>query len=219
MTQKNETVLLLHGLGRTRLSMRPLARALEAAGYQTACWQYNSVRGSIPAIAERIKARLPELGSPHKLHGIGHSMGGLLLRSILSTTDLPLGRLVLVGTPSAGAGIIEHHQWLFGRSFVPPALSDMRPGSVYLNALPLPDMEIGVVAGVERFNPVNPASWLNRWSLGDVPHDGTVELSSVKLMRMADYFEVPVNHSFLPTNRRVIPAVVRFIETGKFQAG
>jgi len=216
MTTKNETVLLLHGLGRTALSMWPLARALEAAGYQTVRWQYNSVRGGLPAIAARLKARLPELAHVNKLHAVGHSMGGLLLRSILADSTLPLGRLVLLGVPNLGAKIIDQHGWLFNRSFCPTSINDMRCNSTYIQTLPLPAMEIGVVSGVEKFNAVNPASWLNKWSLGDAPHDGTVELSSARGVAAADYIEVPVNHSFLPTSRRVAPAVVRFIETGKF---
>jgi triacylglycerol lipase len=211
-----KTVLLLHGLFRSPLSMWPMARAFKAKGYKVHNWGYSSF-ASLAEIAAKLEERLPELEQSEKVHGIGHSMGGLLLRYLFSRTQMPLGRLVLMGTPNIGARIVAHHDWLFRHEPLPQCIRDMSPESDVMKSWPIPACEIGVIAGVEKFNPINPASWLNRRTLGDVPHDGTVELSSAKLPEMADFLEIKANHSFLPTNRKVIRACLRFTDGGALQ--
>lgn len=208
---------MLHGLGRTPYSMIRVTRALQAAGYDVADWGYLSVKGTLAEQLARLSRRLPELAGYKKVHGIGHSLGGIMLRGLFSQAQLPLGRLVMMGTPNHGASMINKQAWLFRRGpFNRPIIHDLAAGFAAIKALPVPHMEIGIIAGVEKFHPLNPVSWVNRGIFGDQAHDGTVEVASVKLEQMADYLELPVNHSFIPFNKRAVEASVRFIKTGKF---
>ena len=51
----SERVVLLHGLGRTRASMAPLAWALARAGYDVANASYPSTLHTIEDLAARIR--------------------------------------------------------------------------------------------------------------------------------------------------------------------
>ena len=215
----SETIIVLHGLFRTSASMWPLAHGLRRAGFRVENWTYNSLTGSLPERTQSIISRIRALGPDVRLSGVGHSLGGLLLRGafVELEKEYPLGRLVQLGTPNFGASIVQHHNWLFGRGFMPQTIRDMAPESAALSVLRIPAMEIGVIAGVQQFHPLNPASWLNSAALKGIPHDGTVELANVRLPQMHDFLEVPINHSFLPMRRRVITATVNFLQKGQFQ--
>jgi len=216
--KNEEVVLVLHGLGRTPYSMFMVSRALKQQGYAVADWGYLSVKGGMESQIGRLRARFGELTGYKKVHGVGHSLGGLMLRGVLGGEhNLPLGRLVMMGTPNQGASMINKHGWLFNRGPLNrPIIRDLKAGSPVYDKLPIPKMEIGIIAGVESFSPFNPVSWINRRTFGDVPHDGTVETSSAKIDGMQDYMEVEANHSFLSVNRKAIKATVNFINTGKF---
>lgn len=152
-----------------------------------------------------------------RVHAVGHSLGGLILRGLLTPdTGLPLGRIVFIGTPQRGARMIDRNPKLFGHAKVPRIVRELRADSPVIAGLGIPPMEIGVIAGVEELSPFNPMSWINQKVLGDLDHDGTVEVESTKLPGMKDYLEVPVNHSFLPLSRKVIVPTVRFIRKGRF---
>lgn len=217
MNEQKEAVIVLHGLGRTPYSMWFVSKALRRAGYDVFDWGYLSVRGGLQEQLARVRPRLESLRGYKKVHGVGHSLGGLMLRGLLHDSGLPLGRLVMHGTPNHGAGMINKHGWLFSRGPLNrPIIRDLRAGSSAIAALPVPEMEIGVIAGIEAFNPFNPISWINRRTFGDEPHDGTVEVRSARLPGMKDYLEVNANHSFISLNGGVIKATVNFIQTGKF---
>jgi hypothetical protein len=220
MSKAKELVVVVHGLVNTPLTMYRAERALRDAGYAVANWGYNSLRGNLHEQIARLGSRVHELQGYEKVHGVGHSQGGLMLRGIFAKNagQLPLGRLVMQGTPNQGAGIVKRHSWLFRRGPLNHKIvHDLGEGSDAIRKLPVPKMEIGIIAGVERFHPINPVTWINTFTLGSEPHDGTVEARNTHLPGMADYLELPVNHLALPFHRDVIDASIRFIQTGKFK--
>jgi alpha-beta hydrolase superfamily lysophospholipase len=97
-------VLLVHGLGRTPLSLLWLARDLSRAGHQPVLVGYIAALESWRTIRARVRSRLEAAargGTPYA--AVGHSLGGLLLRSAL--TDWPARlrlprRIVMLGTPN-----------------------------------------------------------------------------------------------------------------------
>ncbi len=215
-----EIVIVLHGLANSRLNMWRQSRVLKQAGYAVADWTYNTLKGGMLEQMERLEQRLPEVSGYSKVHGVGHSLGGLMLRGIFArhAATLPLGRLVMQGSPNQGAGIVNRHRWLFGQGPLNRQIvQDLAEGSEAIATLGIPPMEIGVIAGVHRFNLINPFTWLNTLKLGDEPHDGTVEAKNTRVPGMTDYLELPVNHVRLPFHRDVVQASLRFLQTGKFR--
>lgn len=79
-TDESDTcVILLHGLGRTPLSMVPLQIALELAGYRTVNQGYPSRGESIEALAAaHVAEALTKCASPPDVpvHFVAHSLGG-----------------------------------------------------------------------------------------------------------------------------------------------
>lgn len=94
--------VLVHGLGRTPVSLFPLAADLRRAGHRTRLFAYFPYLESVPFIVARLAAQLQllaRLGQPVGL--VGHSLGGLLLRMAAARVpELRVRRLVMLGTPN-----------------------------------------------------------------------------------------------------------------------
>lgn len=95
----NDGVVLLHGIFRTHRSMRGLAKFLEKNGYTILNINYPSTRQSIEEIARHIHPAIDEFSEniAGKLHFIGYSMGGLVIRAYLHRFQPKnLGRVIML---------------------------------------------------------------------------------------------------------------------------
>lgn len=198
---RGEVVVLVHGLGRSPRSMRPLERSLRAAGYEVLNWDYPSGAGSIETHgralgrAVRAAAERPGVG---RVHLVGHSLGAILVRWVVAF-DPParLGRAVLLAPPNRGAAAADRWAGLLG-GLLPPLRGLTTDETSPARSIPTPaGVEIGVIAG--RF-------------------DGKVRPEETRLDGAADSVIVPATHTFLPARRDVRALTLRFLETGRFDS-
>ena len=109
-------VLLVHGMGRTPLSLRGLASDLCRAGHEPAIVGYAAWAEHFENIVRRVAARLAvweREAMPYA--GIGHSLGGLVLRAALGSQPAQFARhVVLLGTPNQPSQLatrVGRHLW------------------------------------------------------------------------------------------------------------
>ncbi len=77
--QKNETVVLVHGLGGSRVDMWPISRRLKRLGFNVRNWGYRSIGNRIETHAQRLGLELSALDDDkNRFHLVTHSMGGLV---------------------------------------------------------------------------------------------------------------------------------------------
>lgn len=210
-----ETVVLLHGLGRTSGSMRRLARALEAAGYACRNIGYPSRHAPVEILADAIFeeiARTIPSDTP-AIHFVTHSMGGIIVRvGLMKHRPKNLGRVVMLAPPNHGSEVIDNLRnlvsWLNG----PASLQLSTAPDSLPNRLPPADYPVGIIAGSRSVD-----LWFNPFF--DGVHDGKVSADSARLEGMSDYRLVPVSHPFLPTNGGVRKEVLHFLKHGVFQEG
>lgn len=227
---REELVVLLHGLSRTRLSLMRLELRLRLAGYATYNWPYRSRLHSIHDLRQAFADLLLRLKDSKFtcIHFVGHSLGGLLIRAGLCPegaaylpqgflTDFPLGRIVQIAPPNQGVGIIERLErgpWL--RLVGRPA-RELRTGAEWLSTISLPQADLGVIAGTRRIHPLNPSSWINALHGVDEPHDGTVEVRSAEMPGVKDSLRLDASHTFIADDPRTIAATIRFLRSGHFK--
>lgn len=216
--EPGELVVLIHGLARGPRSMARLERALLANGYEVWNEGYDSRTESAAEASARLGARLVERlrtgVRPRRLHAVAHSLGGLVLRRIAADQPaLHFDRVVCLGSPQRGAVMAEalHAAWLYRLALGTRASLDLRPGAEFLRALP-PRMrcELGSIVGATG------TPWgRSRVVPGD--DDGRVALEETELEGEVARLVLPLGHTALCTDDRVIAGVLRFLPTGCFE--
>ncbi len=216
-------VILLHGLGRTPLSMVPLQIALELAGYRTVNQGYPSRAGSIETLAEtHVAEALTKCASPPDapVHFVAHSLGGILVRQYLQDRDLPPGsRMVMLGPPNQGSELVDRFgadAWF--RVLGPAARQLGTEAGGLPSQLDPVDLEIGVIAGARAgLDAIFLQSGFPQSGRLSTPNDGRVSLTRARLEEMRDFLEVNQSHTLLLIEKQVVRQVLAFLATGRFQ--
>jgi len=207
-------VVMLHGLFRTRRSMLPLRRRLEAAGFETIPVDYPSTRGTLEEHAAQVERVLCELRGVETVSFVTHSMGGLVARCVLGRHDagrdwrarLTLGRLLMLFPPNNGsqrADFWRRFKWL-----APLTGSSTRDlGTAHASLVPIPEVRLGIIAGGrggERGR--------SRWIEGD--NDGTVSVAEAWLPGAEEFRILDVGHTAGLKDERVLDAAIGYLSTG-----
>ena len=194
--EKREYAILLHGLNRTRMSMKRIERNLGRHGYEVINADYPSSRFSIGRLADEhlsgiIHARIHDRG--RKVHFVTHSLGGIVLRRYLGSHAVEnLGRVVMLSPPNNGSEIADRFKEnILYRALTGPAGQQLgtHPHDPPVKLGPV-RFELGVIAGDMSLNPyfsrlINQAS------------DGTVSIESTKIDGMNDFIVVHSCHTFI----------------------
>jgi pimeloyl-ACP methyl ester carboxylesterase len=153
------TIVLLHGLLCHGWIMAPLAKRLEALGFQTQNWSYASTSLTIAHHGAWLRNKLTRLAedpSVERISIVGHSMGNIVTRSALAEgPPIPkLYRMVMLAPPNHGSYWADCLTWPL--KWLMSTLPDLRTRrDSYVNQLPqdLP-IPFGVLAG--RFDELVP---------------------------------------------------------------
>ncbi len=195
-------VLLVHGLGRTRLSMLRLAMYLRRRGVEPHHFGYVAACAQFDAISLRLRHRLEEIAEDDYV-AVGHSLGGLLLRkgiSQLGPDIRPPHRLIMLGTPNQSPRLARRvSHWPVYRIISGDA-GRLMASPDRLAHLPVPKLAMTVIAGT-----AGPA-W-KRGPLAGRVNDGLVAVSETRLDAGEEFIELPVWHAFMmnhPEVRRII---------------
>jgi pimeloyl-ACP methyl ester carboxylesterase len=204
------SVVVAHGLWMTGLEATLFRHRLAQHGYLVRQFHYRSMT----ALPEDVVAELREevLALPPPVHLVGHSLGGLLLlRFAAAHPELPLGRMVLLGSPVNGSRAARSFAALPGASMF---FGSLAGGELLRDDLPQWQgrVPVGVIAGNHSFG-------FGRF-IGHLPepNDGTVAVEETELAGATDHIVLPVSHTGLLASEAVVAATVRFLSSGRFAA-
>lgn len=190
-----EVVVLVHGMGRTAISMAPLAVALRRSGYRVVNVGYSSQGPDVAEIgagvAADVRAELAREPAP-RVHWVGHSLGTVVTRWVLANDPPGVpGRVVMLAPPNRGAASADRlARWV---GWLLPPIKELRTlgGPAVSLAVPA-GVEVAVIAG---------------------SRDGKVAVAETCLDGAA-HAVVPSGHTFIMMRPRVIGRVRAFLTTG-----
>ena len=206
-----ETVVLLHGLGRSARAMAPLEKHLEEAGYQVVSIDYPTLRETPERVMAEVARQIDAccVGEASTLHFVGHSLGGLVARAYIAEHQpAGLGRVVVIGSPNKGTAVVDHYRDKWWFEILGPTAAMLGTGEHSFGAtLEPPHYPLGVIAGHKPSNndDVLPGA-----------DDGLVTIDSTRVEGMTDFLVVPTGHAGLRYDEDVARQTIHFLSNGRF---
>lgn len=193
--------ILVHGMGRTPLSMALLAARLRRQGFGTASFGYVAALERHAACLGRLRDFIAARVSSDRYIVVGHSLGAVLLRGVLPQLALRPAACFLLAPPARVC--------VWARRLAPFWVYRMATGEMgqlladerFWPTLPLPDCPTWIYAGT-----AGPRH--RRFALADEANDGILKISETQLPGIAT-MRVPALHTFCMNSREVTQDVVR----------
>ena len=193
--QERDLVVLVHGMGRSPLSMAPLQMSLQRAGYRVLNVGYDSQGPSVAEIGtqlgQEVDAALAE-APVQQVHYVGHSLGTVAIRWHLTHDDPPpnVGRAVLLAPPNQGARSADRlARWV---GWALPPIRELGTSGIATDLGLPPGVEVAVIAG---------------------DRDGKVTVAETCL-EGATHAIVPSRHTFIMMRPRVMGMIQSYLATG-----
>ena len=183
-------VVLIHGMGRTPVSMLRLRRHLKRAGHVPHLFAYSPTFETLAGATARL-ARLIE----HRIGGeryalIGHSLGTVLIRVAACRLRTPPAACFFLAPPMLACKAARHfsrfrlYRWLTGE------MGSLLADDAFMRSLPLPPGVLRLYAGTRGPR----AAWL---PFGMEENDGVLSVSEAVGDCAAAAMKVAALHTFI----------------------
>jgi len=203
---KRESVVLLHGMGRSWISMALLGHRLKRRGYETHLFGYHPRRPTLDELSRALRRYVDENVQASPYHFVGQSLGNVIVRiGFREGFRRGLGRIVMLSPPNRPAKLAsalrENRIFQIWTGDSGQKLSDPE----FFRTLPVPPVEFGVIVG-DRGHRIG----------FDEPNDGVVSVEGAKLEGMADFVVLHHTHTLIMMASDTADLCQRFLKTGKF---
>lgn len=206
MTQPdNPRVLLIHGIWNHKSWLAPLAARMRGHGFEPTIFAYDSIlkgpEAAMPVLLDTLQRLKPA-------HLVGHSLGGLLaLETLAWAPDLPIERVVCLGTPLRGSLTARH---MAAHPLLRHALGRSRGLLTRGFDVWSGRAQVGMIAGTAPRGLGRLVAPLRGQS------DGTVLLTETQLPGLTAHCSVACGHTELAFADIAARRAVEFLRTGTF---
>lgn len=210
-----ETIIVLHGIGKTNRITYLLAKRISKAGFEVYNITYPSTKYTIQELADFLYKKFEDLGIDRKnqINIVGHSMGGLITRAYIKKyKPQNLHRVVMIGTPNRGSELTDvlKDTIIYKLKFGTLAGRQIGTDLAGLNgAFGKVNYDLGIIAG---------KTWINPIFSTILPglDDGIVSVESTKLEGMNDHIVMNFPHTPGVQYKKVANMVISYLKDGKF---
>lgn len=197
--------ILIHGMGRTPLSMMLLAARLRLAGLRPKLFAYSAACEGWQGCTGRLQKFIERHAAQDDYIIVGHSLGAVLTRAVLPELRHQPKVCFLIAPPSDACKA--------ARKFAPFSLYRVLTGEMgqllasrqFMNALPQPNIATKIYAGTGgatgRLSP-----------FGENPNDGVLTLRET-LLPLVPVLTVPLIHTFIMNAKIVAQDIIQFTDS------
>lgn len=199
-------VLLVHGMGRTPLSLARLARYLGREGHQVERLAYLAAVEGFDRITRRTRDRLETLArSGQRYAVIGHSLGGLALRAALDGLSPPPAHFIMLATPNRPPRLASRLHRLWPYRVVCGESGQLLTREEFFAGLPPPPRPYTIIAGTA-------GAWGRRSPFNQEPNDWIVAVDETKVVPDDQPIVLPVGHTFMMNDPEVHAVIGRALK-------
>ncbi|MFM8735131.1 MAG: esterase/lipase family protein [Pirellulales bacterium] len=209
-------VIVLHGLGEGRASMRPLAEHLrDTLDAAVLLVGYASTSADLEAHGRMLGQVIATLPDNTRVSFVGHSLGNLVVRrwmTLAHRDDLArVDRVVMLGPPNRGSDLARSVAGVGALA----ALAEGAARDLVIHwrqvepHLAVPPCEFGIVAGGRGDD-----AGFSPFLVGD--DDAVVRVEETRLDGADDFLLLPVHHAAMLRDPAVQRATATFLRAGRF---
>lgn len=199
-------VLLVHGLGRTPLSLIRLGAYLRRHQHDAEFFGYVAMLERFDAVRSRLRKRLEQFAERTSAFAvIGHSLGGVLLQAALINWPKhlnPPAHLITLGTPTRVPRLVQRAHKLWPYRLLAGEAGQVLADADALHAPGALEPRWTVISGTR--------GWRGRWSpFGTEANDGLVAVSETRSAMASVHIEVPAVHTFMMEHAGVRATIIQ----------
>jgi hypothetical protein len=196
--------ILVHGMGRTPVSMLLLAKRLRAGGITTHLFGYSAAFERWQPCLERLRKFIVTRAGDRRFIMVGHSLGCVLTRGVLPHLDhAPEAAFLLAPPTRASSYAIKLSQWRLFR-LLTGEMGQLLARQDFMDSLPMPEIPLHVYAGIKGPR----GSWT---PFGDEPNDGILSVGEVQLGSLPLHL-LPTIHTIIMNSRQVASDIVATVK-------
>lgn len=194
-------LLLVHGMGRTPLSLASLTRFLRREGHQVERLGYVAAVESFERIRRRVRARLERISQTSETYAvIGHSLGGLALRAALDGLQPAPAHFVMMATPHQPPRLARQLHRFWPYRLICGECGQLLAREDFFRRLPPLSVPYTIIAG-------NAGPRGRRSPFGRDANDWIVAVEETKVKPDDRPTVLPVAHTFMMNDRKVQAAI------------
>ena len=206
-------LILVHGMGRTPLSMLRLRRRLRRAGHHPILFGYSPTFETLQGATARLVKLIERRVDTTHYALVGHSLGTVIIRSALGQLEnRPPSACIFLAPPMRACKAAKFfsrfwpYKWLMGE------MGQLLAQDAFMQGLPMPAVPTRIYAGVAGPR----ASWL---PFGMQANDGILSLSEATGDFTAQAVQVPALHTFIMNSTPACDDIIRFLATQAARLG
>ncbi|HEX9441195.1 MAG TPA: alpha/beta hydrolase [Roseiflexaceae bacterium] len=198
-------LLLIHGMGRTPLSLALLGRRISRQRHIVRYFGYAAFQESFDQIVGRLVATIRATADQHPYALIGHSLGGILARAALpALANMPPRHLVMLAPPNQAPLLARRLRKHLLYQLMTRDCGGKLTDQAFYETLPQPTIHTTIIAGT--------AGPRGHWSpFGDQPNDGVVAVEETRLGSKTEVILVPSVHTLIMNSAQVTRTICELL--------
>lgn len=199
-------VVLIHGMGRTPLSMMRLRRRLRRAGHHVVLFGYSPTFETLQGATARLVRLIDRRIDTRNYALVGHSLGTVIIRTALGPLqDRPPAACCFLAPPMVAGKAARFFSRFRLYRLLTGEMGQLLADASFMLRLPMPPVPTRIYAGVGGPR----AAWL---PFGMAANDGILSVSEATGRFAGEVVEVPSIHTFIMHSKRVAADIASFLE-------
>jgi len=199
-------LVLIHGMGRTPLSMLRLRCRLRQAGHRPVLFGYSPTLETLQGATARLVKRIDRRAGSGEYALVGHSLGTVLIRAALGQLqEWPPAACFFLAPPLVACKAARFFSRFRLYRLLTGEMGQLLADDTFMRRLPMPAAPTRIYAGTAGPR----APWL---PFSMEANDGILSVSEATGSFAGDVVEVPSLHTFIMNSKRVAADIASFLD-------